>query len=125
MVEPEHLSGEPARGHQVVPSDAMGFTHLGAVGGFRSRALTRALRNGEDWRGEMAEFLSLRPPSFVTPESPRERTAPGPTKRPTVFTLLQNVRVFRRLWAPVASWVPDRKSTRLNSSHSCASRMPS
>ena len=50
--------------------------HVGS-GAARSRAPSGMTKIG----GEMAEFLSFRPPSFVIPESPRERTAPGPTER--------------------------------------------
>ncbi len=47
---------------------------IGAVeaGGFRSRALSRPLRNDDSgWD----------PTLFVIPEDPRQRVAPGPTER--------------------------------------------
>src|SRR3546814_7941650 len=73
--------------------------HHGAAGGFRSRALPRPLRNDEEWGSVIAAAARrARPaPTLVIPESPRERTAPGATARRAAL--------------------PDRKSTRLNSSH--------
>ena len=38
---------------------------------------------------------------------------------------LQMFQQSRKLWRPYRDWETDRKSTRLNSSHSAKSRMPS
>src|SRR3546814_17582744 len=54
------------------PSSFIVASQVGAAGGFRSRALTRALRND----GQMGA-----PSNLVIPEGPRQRPAPEPTVR--------------------------------------------